>query len=105
VFDPDSRYAAIGDATLVTPDGREVSYKRRRFLPRGESLPLLVEVQVKEGDRLDLLTFRTLGDPVQWWRVADANDAENPVDLTARPGDELRVPLPQFPGGTGGTGR
>jgi hypothetical protein len=105
MFDPDSRYATLDDALLVTPEGREIRYTRRRFLPQGDSLPLLAEVRVRQGDRLDLITYRTLGDPVQWWRVADANDAMNPVDLTAQPGTELRVPFPQFPGGMGGRSR
>jgi hypothetical protein len=95
VFEPTSRYYAIETATFVAADGREVAYKRRRFLPRGATLPLLVEVVVGQGDRLDLITARTLGDPEQFWRVADANDAMNPVDLTAAPGRALRVPVPQ----------
>jgi hypothetical protein len=97
MFDPDSRYADLEDAVLVTKDGREVSYKRRRFLPRGEKLPLLVEMTVREGEHLDLLTARTLGEATQWWRVADANNAMRPADLET-PGRTLRVPLPRLPG-------
>lgn len=97
MFDSDSRYAEIEDALLVTQDGREVSYKRRRFLPHGAKLPLLVELTVREGERLDLITARTLGEATQWWRVADANDALNPPDLLT-PGDTLRVPAPTIPG-------
>jgi hypothetical protein len=58
-------------------------------------MPLLVEVTVIQGDRLDLITARTLGDPEQFWRVCDANDAMNPPDLTAQPGTAVRVPVPQ----------
>jgi hypothetical protein len=96
MFESDSRYYPIPTAQLTLPDGRTVAYKRRRFLPRGEALPLLVEVAVTQGDRLDLITARTLGDPEHFWRVCDANDAMNPVALTAQPGRVLRVPLPQF---------
>jgi hypothetical protein len=95
MFDPTSRYAALETATLTGPDGRLVAYKRRRLLPRGADLPLLVEVTVGQGDRLDVLTARTLGDPEQFWRVADANDAMNPAQLTAEEGRVLRVPVPQ----------
>ena len=95
MFDPTSRYAAIDTARLTTAEGRVVAYVRRRFLPPGPALPLLVEVTVTQGDRLDLVTARTLGDPEQFWRVADANDAMNPFDLTAEPGRILRVPVPQ----------
>jgi hypothetical protein len=96
MFDGDSRYHDIETAQLTLPDGRTVAYKRRRFLPQGRDLPLLVEVTVSDGDRLDLIAHRTIGDPEQFWRVCDANDAMNPVELTARAGRVLRVPIPQF---------
>lgn len=95
MFEPTSRYYSLERATFKTVDGRTVTYVRRRFLPRGEDLPLLAQVRVIEGDRLDLVTARTLGDPEQFWRVADANDAMNPFDLTATAGRVLRVPVPQ----------
>jgi len=94
VFEPNSRYAAIPTATLRTADGRDVAYTRRRFLPRGAAMPLLVEVGVAQGDRLDLIAARTLGDPEQFWRVCDANDAMRPLDLLET-GRTLRVPVPQ----------
>jgi nucleoid-associated protein YgaU len=65
------------------------------LLPAGESLPLLVEVTVQPGERLDLITARTLGDPLQFWRIADANNAMDPQELAAEPGTVLRVPVPQ----------
>lgn len=95
MFEPTSRYANLKTATYTAPDGREITYVRRRFLPQGESQPLLVEVTMTDGDRLDLITARTLGDPEQFWRVADANNAMNPVDLTDEPGQTLRVSMPQ----------
>ena len=95
MFDHTSRYYQIADATYTAADGREVAYKRRRFLPPGASLPLLAEVTVAQGERLDLVTFRTLGDPLQFWRIADANDAVNPFELEGPSGQTLRVPVPQ----------
>ena len=94
MFEPSSRYYSLETATCTLPDGRTVTYKRRRFLPRGEEMDLLVEVTVTEGDRLDLIAFRTLGDPEIFWRICDANDAMNPFDLVAEPNRRLRVPLP-----------
>ena len=96
MFDPTSRYYDIEETTLTTRDGRVIAYKRRRFLPKGENMPTLVEVTVNQGDRLDLITARALGDPEQFWRVCDANNAMNPSDLTAEPGQVLKVPIPQF---------
>lgn len=95
MFAPGSRYARLETASLTTVDGRTIAYVRRRFLPRPETLPLLYETEVGEGERLDLLTARTLGDPLQSWRVADANEAMNPADLTERAGRTLRIPVPQ----------
>jgi hypothetical protein len=41
------------------------------------------------------VTSRSLGVAEAFWRVADANDAMNPFDLTREPGRRLRVPQPQ----------
>ena len=97
MFEPSSRYYSLETATCTLPDGRTVAYKRRRFLPRGEEMDLLVEVTVTEGDRLDLIAARTLGDPEHFWRICDANDAMNPFDLIGDDeiGRKLRVPIPQ----------
>jgi hypothetical protein len=93
MFEPNSRYYSLATAAYLTPDGYQIAYQRRRFLPRGEDLPLLVEVSVADGDRLDLITYRTLGDPEAFWRVADANNTMNPTELE-QPGVRLRVPIP-----------
>jgi len=95
MFDTSSRYARIENATYTTPDGRVVAYVRRRFLPQGRVMPLLVEVTVTDADRLDLITARTLGDPEQFWRVCDANDTMNPGALTDQVGRMVRVPVPE----------
>jgi len=96
MFETTSRYYLLETATVTAADGRVIAYKRRRFLPQGDNMPLLLEVTVAQGDRLDLITARTLGDPEQYWRVADANNVMNPPDLTAEIGRTLRVPIPQI---------
>ena len=98
MFSPRSRYYTIDTATHESEGERPVAYVRRRFLPRGERMPVLVEITVTEGERLDLITARTLGDPEQFWRVCDANNAMNPADLVADAGTSVRVPIPQFEG-------
>ena len=35
-----------------------------------------------QGDRLDLLAARLLGDAELWWRIADANPELDPEELT-----------------------
>jgi hypothetical protein len=96
MFAHTSRYYSLETAVYTLPDGRTVAYKQRRFLPEGGAMPLLVEIQVAQGDRLDLIASRNVGDPQQFWRVCDANNAINPLDLTSEPGRTLRIPMPQF---------
>ena len=98
MFDPNSRYFKLETAKLTKPDGQEVAYKRRRFLPRAERMPKLAEVTVVEGDRIDMITARVLSDSEQFWRIADANNAMDPQDLTSEPGRRRKVALPQAEG-------
>ncbi len=95
MFDHTSRYYNLDTSQFTTADGRKIAYTRRRFLPQGNSLPVLEEVVVKQGDRLDLITAQTLGVPEQFWQVCDANNAMNPESLTAELGQRIRVPVPQ----------
>ena len=97
MFPVTSRYYGIDIATLDLPDGRTVSYLRRRFLPDGTKAIVLAKHTVAQGDRLDNVTARYLGDPEQFWLVCDANNAMRPDDLVAESqiGHVLNIPLPQ----------
>ena len=95
MFESTSRYARLKTATFTDSRGITITYVLRRFLPQGERQPLLVEVNVADGDRLDLIAARTIGDPEQFWRICDANNAMNPFDLVDDPGGLLRVGVPQ----------
>jgi len=95
MFPPTSRYANIEIAKLVSVDGRETVYLRRRFLPDLKTIIVLNEHIVTEGDRLDNITARYLGDPEQFWRLADANTEMKPDQLTAKVGRHVIIPLPQ----------
>lgn len=95
MFETTSRYARLKTATFTDSRGNQVTYVLRRFLPQGERQPLLVEVSVTDGDRLDLIAASTIGDPEQFWRICDANNAMDPFDLVDEPGDVLRVTVPQ----------
>jgi len=94
-FPPTSRYNGIDTATLETADGRTIIYLRRRFLPPPERFALLQEHVVLEGERLDNITARYLGDPEQFWRICDANGAMRPEELTETIGRRLRITLPE----------
>ena len=95
MFEHTSRYYNLETDQYRTADGRKIAYKRRRFLPQEQEMPLLQEVTVVQGDRLDLIANKTLGDPEQFWQVCDANNTMNPVELTAEIGRFLRIPVPQ----------
>jgi hypothetical protein len=95
LFPITSRYHNIETTTLETADGRTISYLRRRFLPSPDRFALLQEHTVIDGDRLDNVTARYMGDPLQFWRVADANNAMQPEELTAEIGRKLRITQPE----------
>jgi hypothetical protein len=95
IFPPTSRYHALETAEHVLANGNKVLYLRRRFLPQPESLALLQEHVVAQGDRLDNITAHYLGDPEQFWRVCDANRAMRPDELTETIGRRLRITLPE----------
>lgn len=95
MFTSGSRYARLEQATWTPPEGGDpIRYVRRRFLPQGDALPTLAAVELSDGDRLDLIAGRILGDPEHFWRICDAENAMNPDDLIATPGRRLRVPIP-----------
>ena len=95
MFPVTSRYYGIEIAKYETPDGREIVYLRRRFLPLPGNGLLFAEHVVVQGDRLDNITARYIADPEQFWRVCDANNAMEPDELTAEIGRRLRIPFPQ----------
>ena len=95
LFTDTSRYAATPTATLETPDGKTIVYLLRRFLPSADRFALLVEHTVKQGDRLDNVTAQYLGDPEQFWRLCDANNAMQPDELTGTVGRVIRITLPE----------
>ncbi|MCL4436291.1 MAG: hypothetical protein M1503_02865 [Thaumarchaeota archaeon] len=94
MFETTSRYADIENTSLVTKNGEEIAYKKRRFLPDGSKMTLLQEVQVTAGDRLDRISARIIGDPEQYWRICDANNVMHPLELTAESGSSLRIARP-----------
>jgi hypothetical protein len=94
-FQPTSRYFGVETATIETPDGKTIVYLKRRFVPPPERFSLLQEHVVTQGERLDNVTARYLGDPEQFWRVCDANGAMRPDELTETIGRRLRITLPE----------
>jgi nucleoid-associated protein YgaU len=91
MFARGSRYEAVPEALYVDASGREVPYKLLRLLPPP---PVTVQTHlVVDGDRLDLLAHRYLGDPELFWRICDANRALRAEELTRETGRLLGIPL------------
>jgi hypothetical protein len=99
MFDTTSRYFTLETTTITVPDGdggtREIRYVKRRIIPSSEGLTTLVEHTVAQGERLDQITARYLGDPTQFWRVCDANNVLQPEELE-QTGRVVKIALPNL---------
>ncbi len=100
MFTDSSRYYSLPTLKFTAEDGREIAYKARRFLPRSDEIQAHMEVVITQGDRLDIITARTLGDPEHFWRLCDANRTMNPAELVNddRIGERMVIPYPGFEG-------
>lgn len=94
MLSPTSRYQGLETAAVELPDGREVTYLRRRFIPSADRFSLLQAHTVAEGERLDQIAARYIGDPEQYHLLCDANNVMHPLELSERPGRVLRITLP-----------
>ena len=92
-FPPNSRYHDVPIATLERLGEAPLAYLTRRFIPNVDPVAALQRHTVVNGDRLDNLAARYLGDPELYWRLADANGALRPDDLLAPIGRRLIVVL------------
>lgn len=100
MFPITSRYYNIASKKYETPDGRTIAYLARRIVPPPERFTTLLQHTVIDGERLDQISTQYLGDPEQYWRIADANNAIQPDDLTQPPGRKIRITLPEGIPGT-----
>jgi hypothetical protein len=96
-FPPDSRYYAASTLQYTTPDGQTITYLARRFVPQpgAANFSTVARHTVKQGDRLDLLATKYLGDPLLFWLLCDANGAIQPDALVDTPGTILLITMPQ----------
>ena len=94
MFPITSRYYNTKTAQYETAAGKEIVYLCRRFIPPLERFDLLFEHVVTEGERLDNITFKYMGDPEQFWRICDANAVLRPDELTDTTGRRIRITMP-----------
>jgi hypothetical protein len=101
-FPTDSRYYASKTLSYTAPNGQTVTYLARRFVPQpgAANFSIVARHNVRQGDRLDLLAAKYLGNPLMFWLVCDANGAIRPNQLVETPGTVLNITMPQgIPGG------
>ena len=95
-FPTDSRYYNSSTLTYITPGGDTISYLARRFVPQpgAPNFATIATHNVRQGDRLDLIAAKYLGDPMMFWLICDANGAVRPNDLVETPGTVLNITTP-----------
>jgi Phage Tail Protein X len=88
VFEPPSRYLGVETYTVTDHRGRTVEVVA---VPEAPAQELLGIHLLHQGERLDHLAFRYLGDATLWWRIAELNEAMAAAALTeAR---EIEIPV------------
>jgi len=94
-FIAQSRYSGVALAVLQRrPDEPGQAYVKRRFIPSPSTLAIAARHAVVAGDRPDLLGAKYLGDPLLYWRIADANAVVDPNELTDTLGRRVAIALP-----------
>jgi nucleoid-associated protein YgaU len=96
-FPADSRYHGSATRTYTAPGGQNITYLARRFVPQpgAPNFATVARHTVVQGDRLDLIAAKYLGDPLVFWLICDANGAIRPRSLVETPGRVLNITMPQ----------
>lgn len=88
VFDPNSRYAEVEPFSVLDGRGRAVSVVPAFEPPVQEVLGVHLRL---EGQRLDHLAGRYLGDPTLFWRICELSNAMLPDALA----EAREIPIPR----------
>lgn len=90
---PNSRYYGAAVKQTKLEDGTEVSYLSRRIIPQPGIYTQTQNYNVAQGDRLDNLAAKFVGDPALFWMIADANATKDADALTETPGETIVMPV------------
>jgi nucleoid-associated protein YgaU len=88
MFFKGSRYEKVENDIYIDEDGKERPYKRVRFI---KDTPAFIEHTVKQGERLDLISYQYYKDPTKFWLICDANNTIDPNELET-PGKRILIP-------------
>jgi hypothetical protein len=70
MFSKISRYRRVPDVAVPDAEGRVLASKGLRLLPQVSGT---FRHTVEAGDRLDQLSYKYYGQPLQWWHICDAS--------------------------------
>jgi nucleoid-associated protein YgaU len=90
---PTSRYYGAQVEMFTGSDGVQVAYLQRRIIPQPDIYTATTDYVVVDGDRLDALAAKFLGDPLLFWMICDANGSDDPDELTAQTGRTIQIPI------------
>jgi hypothetical protein len=91
-FDETSRYHGVPLALHPDESGEPArAYVTRRFPPAPVEGEAAARHTVSSLDRPDVLSARYLGDPLLYWKIADANAVVDPHELTDTVGRRIVV--------------
>jgi hypothetical protein len=96
-FPTNSRYYGSGTLTYITPTGQAFTYLAPRIVPQpgAPNFATVAQHVVRQGDRIDLVAAKYLGDPLIFWLICDANGATDPFELVETPGTVINITTPQ----------
>jgi hypothetical protein len=89
--DASSRYAGLPERMVTLPGGRVAPVLAQRVIPAPGEPPGGL-CATRQDERPDALAARVLGDPLQWWRLCDANRLSDAQDLVGPSRRVLRLP-------------
>jgi len=90
---PSSRYYGAQIESSTLPDGTPVKLLARRILPQPNTYSAVQTYVIVDGDRLDNLAQKFLGNPALYWMICDANGVTDPDELTSQVGRTILIPL------------
>ena len=91
-YPPNSRYYRYSTLQYTAPNGQAISIVPQ---PGAPNFSTIAQHVVRQGDRLDLIAAKYLGDPLVFWLICDANGAIRPDELVETPGTVIDITTPQ----------
>ena len=92
MFFKGSRYENVGNAVYKDMYGREIIYKKIRYI---KNTPAFIEHTFQQGERLDIISHQYYKEPTKFWLICDSNNVLDPQELEMT-GKRLLIPPDKF---------